>query len=178
MTMNGDAAAGLAEDRRTNKVYHEQQERAVKNLVDSRSGKGETVSHPNQPTVDPEDPDAVSQNLGDSFQEIHHHHHPAPATSTNSTTTVEKIEGAAGGVVGTAAPWIAAAMAGPLGAALVGWWLSSSHPAAATAGANGVDVTKHVEQIEYVDQYGRPIPDAVSWEPPPLQGQTTPPATK
>lgn len=101
-TFAADRAAGLAADRRADKSYKKQQERAVKAVVDQYvKGKGGNSV--------PDDDDAVYQDLGDRYQEIHHHH--GKRESGNSA-------------LGKALPWVLAALMGPLGAAAAGWWFS------------------------------------------------------
>jgi hypothetical protein len=83
--------------------------------------------------------------------EVHHHHYETPketVTNTTEKTTVEKVAGSAVGVV---APWIVAAMAGPLGAALVGWYLSRDD------GAPAVQDVQSAFQLELFDEQGNPL---------------------
>lgn len=102
--MMADRAAGLAEDRRTNKNYHEQQERVVKATVDKYVKR-------NGATTMPEDEDAVQVDLGDRYEEHTHLHGPQ--------------RGASSGVLGKVLPWVLATAMGPLGMAAAAWWLGS-----------------------------------------------------
>lgn len=95
-----DRVAGFAENRRADKVYKRQTDRAitatVDAYVDSKGKQGKNM---------PADDDTVNLDLGDKFHE--HHHHGRQGS----------------GLLGKVLPWVLATAMGPLGAVLAAWWV-------------------------------------------------------
>lgn len=123
-----DAAAGLAENRRSVSEYNRQSDRAVKHMVDRYVGNGANV---------PSEEDTVNMDLGDRYQEIRHYH------------------GSQGGGIGrmakAVAPWLLAAAMGPVGAGIAAWLLRDrSEPAPAV---NVKDVQSKFK-VEVYDEKG------------------------
>lgn len=117
-TVNADRMAGLAENRRSDRHYKQQTDRAVKATVDKYvNGNG------SQPAPDEEE-EMIHQDLGDRYEEHHHYPAPAPTASTEKTTTTTATNGASSGVL----PWVLAAAMGPLGALGAAWWLTKEQP--------------------------------------------------
>lgn len=128
--MMADRAAGLAENRRSVKQYHLQQERAAAGVVGqwrrAKEGRG----------MNSEDGENVVVDLGDRY--VEHHHHAPPSQGSVAKSLVSRV-----------LPWALAAAAGPVGA-LIGSYLQQG------TGVNVKDVQSQFK-VEVYDEQGRLI---------------------
>lgn len=113
-----DAAAGLAENRRSTKAYNQQADRATEHMVSNWISSGQ-AGRPGGNKSMPEDDDTVNLDLGDRYQEIHNH--PAPTVSGGQPSVTRRVAGS------FAKKWLPLILAGTLGPAagvLGSWWFN------------------------------------------------------
>ncbi len=137
-----DAAAGLAEDRRSTKAYNQQADRATKAMTDKwiKANGGQMPQ---------DDDDTVVTDLGDRYQEIHNHY-GQPAAAAGTTQAPDPAKPASDSLFKKIAPVLLAATLGPAAGVLGAWYFNKDAP------VNVKDVQSKFK-VEVYDETGKLI---------------------